>query len=145
MSLRELLRHDGVEPRRHERTRHDAHALAGQDFAAHGLARKACADHVERGRRVDEQVAAAQGKAVHRRVVVRGHVDGRDDVAGQHAAQCAADGHALGRIEHRHESRDEVLSLRDGQCLGVVARDAGGDLGERGHGQSMKTIKSLSW
>ena len=126
--LAELLRHHGVEAGRHHGARHDSQALAGQHFTHPLVACEARADHVERGRRIDQQVAAAQRVAIHRRVVVCRHVDGRNDIAGQHAAERRADRHALDGLDPRHQARDELLRLRHRQCLGVVAPDAGSDV-----------------
>ena len=76
--VREFLRDHGIAFRRHHRTGHDAHALAGSnrtDVRASGPCR---ADHLQGHCRVI-QVRTAQGIPVHRRIVVCRDIDRRDD------------------------------------------------------------------
>ena len=79
---------------------------------------EAGAGHRQHGVAAGGEFATAQGVAVHRRVVVRGHGDGRDHVAGQHAAERAADGQLLHGLHARHQPGDELPRLRHGQGIG---------------------------
>jgi len=64
------------------------------------------------------EIGAAQGVAVHRRVVVRGHVDGRDDVLRQHPAEGCAHGQALGGLYRLHAGLNDRQRRVHPQALG---------------------------
>src|SRR5260221_9867511 len=82
-ALHHFLDHHGVAARRHHGTSHDAHALARIHLSCKWSAGQRRANLGERL----VEVRATQRIAVHRRVVVRRHVDARHDVLGQHPAQ----------------------------------------------------------
>ena len=117
----DLLDHHAVRAARHDRTGHHAHALARADRAGEGLAGERAADLGQRRLGVRFQVRAAQRPAVHRRVVVRGHVDRRHDVLGEHAAERAARGDALHAVDRRQAGADRRARRVDRQRLRVVA------------------------
>ena len=136
VDLRELLRHHRVQPGRHDRAGGDAHAGLRRHRAGEVLPGQAAADHAQPCRRIGAQLGAAQREAIHRRVVVRRHVDGRDDVARQHTAQRVADRAELHRLHRADQARDELLRLRHRQRVRVVAGQACGNLLQAGHFQA---------
>ena len=85
----EFQRDHRVQTGGHDRAGHDAQALARPDHAPKGRT------GVQRAHARQQQVlavcqlTAVEGVAVHRRVVVRWHVDGRDHILGQNPAQAA--------------------------------------------------------
>ena len=88
---RALLHDDGVGALRHHAAGEDAHALARRRRAPpHGLPANDSPTRVERRLAVRREVGEAHRVAVHRRVVVAGHGERRDDVGGEHAAERAA-------------------------------------------------------
>ena len=147
----EFLRHHGVQPGRHDGAGHDLHAFAGRHRSAPGGAGQRRADAAQAQRLAGLQLRAVEGKAVHGRVVVRRHADGRDHVFGQHPAQRLGQRHAL----HFGDGLDQALQ-KGGHGVGVqrlrvVALQRGGDVGGarggggRGRGHSTLTISALSW
>jgi hypothetical protein len=82
-SLHDFLNHHRVGALRHHRTGHDAHAFAGAELAGEGFAGQGCAD-LPQG--IFFKIGETHRVAVHRRVVVGGHVDLRHDVLREHAA-----------------------------------------------------------
>ena len=91
----QLLRHHGVGARRHHRAGHDAHALHAAQCAVERRAGVDRGDHIEHAASARREQRAVESEAVHRRVVVCRHVDGRDDIARQHAAQRLRERHAF--------------------------------------------------
>jgi hypothetical protein len=85
--------------------------------------------------RVVAQQRAVEGEAVHGGVVVRRHADGRDDVLGQHPAERLAQAEllALGDDGALDQPLDEAAHAVDAEVLGVVAGEAGGDVGDAAH------------
>ncbi len=71
----QFLRDDGVATDRHDATGHDASALARVQTYFGRMPRRHGGDNVEYGRRVGIEVFAAQGIAIHGRVVVAGDID----------------------------------------------------------------------
>ena len=105
-------RHDGVQARGHDAARHDADALAARRLRH---LRRAC-EHgagqgAQAGGAVGPQVGSVQRVAVHGGVVVGRHVDRRDRVGGQHAAQRPGQGHRL-------RAGDRAQGLQDGLSCG---------------------------
>jgi hypothetical protein len=84
----QFLRHHGVQPGGHNRAGHDAQALARAHLPGKGRAGISVPTLRSSVGAPRSQRGAGEGVAVHRRVVVRRHVDGRDHVGRQHAAQC---------------------------------------------------------
>ena len=74
-----------------------------------------------------------EGETVHRRIVVRRHVDGRQHVFDQHAIERTADGHAGNAAYGLHEVAHDGLRLRDGQGIRIVIGQTRNDGGKGGH------------
>ncbi len=119
-----LMRDHAVASGRHHAARHDAHALAWRGNGVRWSACEGGADHGQRERRVRQQVGAAQGVAIHGRVVMRGHADRRDDVGRQHPAERREQRHLFGRFQRGDTVRDDALRIGDRQGVRVVAREA---------------------
>ena len=119
-----LLRDHGVAAGRHHAAGHDAHAFAGAGTSVGRPAGVDGGDDFQRGRAVGAQVGAAQRVAVHRRIVVRRHVDRRDDVGRQHAVQRGAQRDFFDRADRRDEVADDVLRVAHRQRVGVVVGQA---------------------
>ena len=69
--------------------------------------------------------AIAHRVAVHRGVVVRGYVERRDDVLGEHPPQRSAHVHALDGRDGCEEARDDFARLVDRHRIGIVIVGAG--------------------
>ena len=116
-----FLHDDGVGALRDGGAGHDAHRLAGADHAGEGAAGEGGADHRERAFTLGAEVGGAHGVAVHRGVVVRGHVARRDHVLGEHAAERGAHGHALAPGDGGERAEDRRACGIDGEEAAVVA------------------------
>ena len=116
-----LLHDDGVGALRDGRAGHDAHGLAGADHAGEGAAGQGGADHRERALAGAGEVGRAHGVAVHRGVVVRGHVARRDHVLGEHAAERGAHRHALAARDRGEGAEDRRACGVDGEEAAAVA------------------------
>ena len=103
----------------------------GPTAAGDAAAGEAAAGDLEHGLAGDREVGRAQGVAVHRRVVLRRHVDRRDDVFGEHAAERRAQRQLLDRREAAAPAAAGSRAPRHRQRLRVVAADAGADLLQR--------------
>jgi len=133
IGLTQLERHDGVGTRRHHGTGHDAHAVPRAHRAAERRARHHRGDGAQLERRIGAQRGAGERIAVHRRVVVRGHVDRRDHVLGQHPAERLRDRHRLARVDRLQARRDRRARLLDAEV--VLARGQRGGAELLGHGR----------
>ena len=128
----QLLRHHGVEARRHHRAGHDAHAVAGRGRHRRHIAGMHGGGHPQHRLGAVGQRAAGEGIAVHRRVVMGWHVDRRDHVLGQHAAERLAQRQRLAAVDRADRRGD------GGTGSGDVERVAAGHQGggaEFGHGR----------
>ena len=123
---RALLHDDGVGAFRHHRAGEDAHRLAGADAARVRLAGERFADPPQRGVGVRGEIGEANRPAVHRRVVVTGNVQRRDDVGGEHAAQRRADRDALDGAHGCEKRADQRARLVDGHRVRIVVVGTGG-------------------
>ncbi len=90
VALNDFLNDHGIGARRHDCAGHDSHALHFSNVAEKRLASERGADFAQRGI-VFQQIREAKGVSVHRRVVVRGNIDGGHDVLREHAAQSLPD------------------------------------------------------
>ncbi|CAM2158131.1 hypothetical protein PT2222_40130 [Paraburkholderia tropica] len=144
-----LLRHDGVAAGGHRRAGHDAHARAARHVAEVGMPRERLAGDRQRERAVLcglRERRAVERVTVHRRVVVRGHVDRRDHIDGQHARERFAQRHAFAPGQRRHPLQHNGLSGADGQGLRIELAEARGATGEsvkRGHRVEKRRIRTL--
>ncbi len=103
LHIHEFLWHHGVAAIGHDRAGHDAHRLGPVGAASARIAGVGRADDLQNHVAAGCQRRALEGVAVHRRVVVGGHVDGRDHVLGQHAVERRANRQLLGathRLDH---------------------------------------------
>ncbi len=123
-----LLRHHGVAARGHHRAGHDAHGAARGRFAAEGMTGEPASGDRKHGVALRCEIGAAQGVAVHRRVVVGGHVDGRNDVLRQHPAECRAHRQALVGLYRLHAGLNDRQRRVHPKGVGVIAADAGDDV-----------------
>ena len=87
----------GITPPVKMRTRFARRERAVERLARRTNRRRAAASRLA----VARQVGEAHGPAVHRGIVVAGHVERRDHVLGEHAAERCAHVHALGRRDGR--------------------------------------------
>ena len=131
--LRTLLHDHRVAIRRDDGAREDAHGLAGVHGTGVRPAGERGPDDAQRDVGVRLQVGVAHRVAVHPGVVVRGHIDRRDDVLGEDAAERVADVEALDGRDRREEGADVRARLIDGHRVGIVVV-GGGDGAEGGRG-----------
>ena len=95
------------------------------------MAGQRLADDVERQQSGSITVGKARsvkGIPVHGRIVVRGHIDGRDDVFGQHASEGAAQRDALGGCDGYGETAYDGLRHGNGQRIRIMRREAAGNV-----------------
>ena len=121
-----LLHDDGVAAAGHYAARHDAHACAGVDRALERHAGKRSAGDLERDFAVRFKVGKTHCVTVHRRVVVRRHVERRNDVFSEHASKGRADVQAFDDRDRRQKARDELARLGDRHRIGIVIVGATG-------------------
>ena len=124
----EFLWDHGIAVSRHGRAGHDAHAFARLDLAAMTLTGMHTGNDAQAQGKTLCQVVAAQGIAIHGRIVVGWHIDGRDDVFGQHSIKRTADGDLLDGGQRGDEIMDDLLCLRHRHGVRVVAGDATDDV-----------------
>jgi hypothetical protein len=91
---------------------HDPHRLASADFSFEGAPGKRRADVLQPRFATGGKVGEAQRPAVHRRVVVAGHVDRRNNVRRQHAIQRLAHEDALDAGDRRQQAEDQFARAR---------------------------------
>ncbi len=119
-----LLHHDRVGAWRHHAAGEDAHRFAVTERTGEWLSRERFADAPQR-RPGGIQIGEADGPAVHRGIVVSGHVDRRLDVRREHASERGADMHALDRGDRLEELPDQRACALDRQRVRIVVVGAG--------------------
>ena len=82
------------------------------------------------------ELPAVEGIAVHGRVVVRRHADGRHQVVGQHPIERIEDRNFLGLLHRLDQASQEIVHRRCAECLRVVALQLRGDLRDAFHDRS---------
>ncbi len=140
--LHQLHRNHGVAAVRHDRTGGDAHAFAWRDLAGEFAAGEGGADFIERHRLGGMQVGATHGPAVHGGVVMRRHVDRRNDVLSQNPAQGMANRHLFKAGHRLHKPPDDFIDLGGRQGVGIVPIDAADDRFKRG---GCTGVDGLGW
>jgi len=95
--------------------------LPGTNRLVERLARHHRGHRAQLERRVGAQRGAGECITIHRRVVVRRHVDRRDHVLGQHAAEYLREGHGLTRVDRLEARRDRRARLGHAQ-VGFACR-----------------------
>ena len=125
---RQFLGQHGVQPVRHDGTGHDAHRLAALHGPAPECARVRRADYLQRQRRTGPQRSAIEGVTVHRRVVMRRHADGGDQIVGQYPAQGVEDIDGLFALHWLNQARQKIPYLGGAQTLRVVTLQLRDDL-----------------
>ncbi len=103
------------------RTHSPAAQGQGRRLPGEGLA---CAP--QHGLAARREIGEAQRVAVHRRVVVAGHVEGRDHVGGEDPAQRGPDRDALHGGHRMEKGPDQRPRPVDGHRVGIVVVGAGG-------------------
>jgi hypothetical protein len=127
----DFLHHHRVRARRHHRAGHDAHALSRSDTSRERLAGKRSTDLLQS--RFILQIGKTNGKTIHRRVVVAGHVDRGHDRLRQNAAE-RFPGRNLFNVRYLNQtSSDRRDGLVHAQRVRVVAVHAAHRLGDRAH------------
>ena len=125
--------HHGVQPRRHHRAGHDAHALAAGDGAGPGVPSQCRGNALELQRLSRLQRGPIKGKAVHRGVVVRRHADRGNHIARQNATECGAQVQRFRLGDGLNQLRKKRLHGIHVHVFAVVVLDAGGDGVQGGH------------
>src|SRR5690606_37692459 len=69
-------------------------------------------------------VTAAQGIAIHGRIVVSGDIDRRDDISGQYAIERATDSYFFNGIDRLNEAMNDRLGILYTHGCGIMIRQA---------------------
>jgi hypothetical protein len=131
--LDDFLHHHHIATDRQRRTGHDAHALTGGHAAGKSLTGQRCPGDAQAGLATARQVGMTQRVTVHRRIVVRRHIDRRDHVTGQHTPQRAAQRQPLVCSQRRQLAANEGARLLDRQRIGIVIAETT-ETGSETHG-----------
>jgi hypothetical protein len=123
--LHVLLHDDRVRALRHDSAGHDAHALTGVDRTGERRAREGGAHDLQGHLAVAFEVIETHRITVHRGVVAGRHVQRRDDVGSQHAAERRSHVHALGCRDRDEKSSDDFACLVHGHRVRIVIIGAG--------------------
>ena len=124
--LGHLLRHYGVQPGGHDGPGHDLHALAGPHAALPGFAGKRGAAHgLQHQRLAGVQGCTVERVAIHGRVVMRWHADGRHDVRCQHAVVCGHQWQGFGFAHGLYQFGQKGVHAVGAEGLRVVALQLG--------------------
>ena len=144
--LHALLHDDGVGTRGHGCTGHDALGVAGGQ-GGRRIACQGAAGHGQLRGRIGGQVRSAYGITVHGGAVVRGQVQGGDQVGGQYPAVSGRQQDGFMPDGGGHPADQVFACLRHGQGFGVRRRFAveqgvqgaqwGGMQGGVGHGETL--------
>ena len=117
----QFLRHHGVQPWRHDGTGHDFDALASLDIPLPRLACQRRTNHFELKCRSFFQLSPGERIAIHRRVVMRRHIQRRNQIGCQNPAQRLQQRQFNGFLNRGDQSTQKILHRVGRHGLRVVA------------------------
>ena len=129
-----FLRYAGVAATWANGARHDADAFAGVHLLLEWMSGESFSDDLEYDLAL-RQIGTAKGVAIHRRVVIGRHVNGRRDVARQGTTECLLKWYPLALINGLDELCNRPLRDLNAQGIAIEACDGFSNLTEGvGHG-----------
>ena len=138
-----LLGNHGIQACGHDSPRRDLDALLCAQFALPSLACERGTHHGQLRGRIQLQIRACQGKAIHRGVVVRRHRNGRYHILRQDAIERLRQWQNFGLRHRLHQLRQKFIDLAGRQRRGVVALEFSCNVGERLHAPSLSVMASI--
>ena len=106
-----LLHEYGIGARRHRRAGKDADRLAGLTRMRRGMTGGDAIDDGEALVALGRKIVAAHRVTVDGGIIERRHIDRRDDIFGEHAAQRFAQRHGLAAVDRRHPLGNQALGF----------------------------------